>query len=175
MRKTLALFAALWAVQAAPAVAGQFEILSVGMYCPKKPEGERVQAPGTELGWVREKGVLRPHNVSGTNVPADPLLSFGVIYRVPMDMEPTTGYFLLEHPPMGEERSTRQVHTSELVPGQIQGSSWIFEYDYERVPGVWKRSLVVNEEVVWSVTFNVGPAGSNPVVNELCFDDAPMS
>ncbi len=158
-----------------PSFAAGFEVVAVGMHCPEEPEGARMEAPGTELGWIREGRPLRPYDVLGTDIPADHLLSFGITFAVPEEFEVSQGVMVLEHPPMGVAGVTRQTHSVDLVPGQIQGTSWIFEFDYERVHGTWTRSLEVDGETMWSVTFQVGPPGSHPLVNEICFDAMPMS
>lgn len=152
-----------------------YEVISIGMKCPEVPDGEMVEAPDTELGWVREGSGSTGYDVAGTYVPAEMNLSFGVIFRAPEGIAPTTGLLVLEHPPMGPEGITRQTHPTTLLPGRAQGTNWIFEFDYERVQGTWTRSLEVDGETVWSVDFLVGPAGSNGLINEVCFRAAPMS
>jgi len=152
-----------------------YEVVAVGIYCPEKPEGVRVDAPGTELGWVRRGGRSGLFDVPGRYVPAEHNLTFGVIFQVPPDALGGKAELVMTHPPLGTHKVTRQSHEVVLTPGAMQGINWVFEFDYERVQGRWTRSLEVDGQTVWTVDFDVGPAGSNPMVNTICFSDIPIS
>ena len=155
---------ALFLTCAAPAAA-QVDVVAIGMACPAPKLGEVRDAPGTELGQV-VIGTDRTIGIPGTTVPIVPGLSFGFSVALKADT-PLDVTLVTRHPPMGPKRLTVQSFDWDFVPGETRSHFYMFEYDYEMLPGPWTLAIEAEGATLASVDFTVTET-PDPRVDAIC-------
>jgi hypothetical protein len=165
--RVAALLAAL--LTSPPPAAAQVRLIEAGVVCPREPEGELLPAPGTEMGAIRQIDRPITFDLPAREVPTIPLLSFGFRAALEAGAGPLDVDIVIEHPPLGEGRVTRQVWSDTLWPGEVSTNLFTFEFDHEMVPGDWTFAIETGGARLLSVPFTVVPARASGPVEDACF------
>ncbi|WP_179381544.1 DUF3859 domain-containing protein [Jannaschia marina] len=153
---------------AAPAAA-QVRLVEAGIICPRPTDGELIDAPGTESGFIRriEQGLA--FDLPDRTVPTLDQLSFGFRTALKPGTPEMDVTVVVTHPPMGERGIEREEWTDTLTPGTTNLNLFTFEYDYEKVLGPWTFSIEVAGEPVVTVPFEVTETENQGRVEQACF------
>ena len=155
---------------AATSADAKVRLLEAGIVCPEPRDGAaRRAAPDTEIGHIdileRDVGF----DLLDRQVPAMRDLAFGLRVALKAGQPETALTIVLEHPPLGDRAVTRQSWVQWVAGGEDTINLFTFDFPYEMVEGDWAFSIEVEGQRVVSVPFDVGPPGSNPRVDEVCF------
>lgn len=101
-------------------------------------------------------------------VPAVPGMGFGVFTASKGDA--IAGVELrIYHPPMGPEGLTTQHRQGMIVPAGEQGyRGYVFDFDYELLPGAWRIAAYLDGEPVYEVDYTVVPPADAPDLAARC-------
>jgi hypothetical protein len=160
--------AALLATLALP-VSAQVQLIEAGIICPRIVSGEMVEAPDTEVGAIRMIDQALSFDLDARKVPTITNLGFGFRVALEPGIAEQDITIVVTHPPMGERGVTRQAWRDRLVAGETNMNLFTFEFDYEKVPGLWTFSVEVDGEAVVSVPFEVAAEDARGPVEAACF------
>lgn len=133
-----------------------------GYFCARDPS-ELIEAEGTVAGVVNLIEGVPPFIATGTTVPAQIGVGFGVHILVhpafagPVDL-------VIEHPPMGPDGVTRQTWTTDLRADDPDYLGYSFDRDYELLTGQWTITATTNGRLVYRASFDVVRASLMPPV-----------
>lgn len=131
-----------------------------GYFCALEPVDEGV-AEGTISGTVSFVEGPPPFIATGPLVPARIGIGFGVHVRA-RDGFAGDVTVVIEHPPMGPDRVTRQVWITHLSADERDYLGYSFDYEYELVTGPWRMSASSDGRLVYAAEFEVLAAALMP-------------
>ena len=138
-----------------------------GIACPPDEIGLS-PAPGTIDGFIRniDEDVVF---LSGSHVvPAADGVAFGLTYELTGDVELVGTQVVITHPPMGEDKITKQVIFSSPSSARTAVSIYEFDYDYEKVLGEWTFTAIYRGKTLYREVFTVVPPHMVPELATEC-------
>ncbi|SDZ55816.1 protein of unknown function [Jannaschia faecimaris] len=153
---------------ASPASA-QVRLVDAGIICPRESEGEFVDAPGTESGFIRRIRQGLAFDLPDRTVPTMDQLSFGFRTTLKAGAATTPVTVVVTHPPMGERGIEREEWTDVMTPDASNLNLFTFEMDYEKVPGPWTFSIEIDGQPIVTVPFEVTETENQGRVERACF------
>lgn len=141
--------------------------LEAGVVCPPPTVGT-VPAPGTVAGTTYIIDEVPPFVTKARNVPAVIGIGFGVKAMSVNDFGIEDVTIVVTHPPMGADRIRIQKFASRISGIDPSITFYQFDYDYELIPGQWKMMAVHQDEVLYSVAFEVVPPSQIPELAKIC-------
>jgi len=140
--------------------------LERGLFCAV-PEGNRLDAPDTEFGWVHIPEDPVDMRRPGTVVPAVLGLGFGLEYTFAGDA-PFLIRHVVNHPPMPPSGRVQQSWEGWVVGGMTEAVFFQFDIEEELLPGRWSFTALKGEEELFHVAFDVVAPGAAPHLAGLC-------
>ena len=164
----------------APGGAGSFVedpviLVDYGILCPFPDERGRLPAPLTESGEILLIDQNRKIDIRSTIVPAVTDFSFGVRFRLQDGAELDGAMMFIEHPPLGETGLTRQMWPTAPTDGASTLDLFRFEFEHEKVPGLWVLGLMAGGRVLMQQEFQVVAPEDAPDLVEACDGPALLS
>lgn len=141
--------------------------LTAGVVCAPEPIGSS-PAPGTLAG-VTHIIAEEPEFVSNTRkVPALLDIGFGVKAQT-VDPEGTASVtILLTHPEMGESNVTEQTFVTSINGTDPSLTFYQFDFAYELVLGTWAFTAMSDDELLYTVSFEVVDPRLVPELAGVC-------
>lgn len=166
----LSLVAAIWAlpiaaqdIETSPAIIS----LEAGVICPPPTVGS-APAPGTMAGSTHIIEDDPPFVTNVRTVPAVIGIGFGVKALSANDFGMEDVTIMVTHPPMGEDGITTQQFMTRISGVSPSITFYQFDYLYELVAGPWTLTALQNDQVLYSVAFDVVPARGVPELADIC-------
>lgn len=160
--------ALLLAATVMPSTARALTLLDYGVICEVILTNKR-EAQGTESGVVNVIGPGRDFNVRTTTVPAELGLSFGMRITLPRGAAAQTVQVIVQHPPMGTRRITRQRWSAPIAPGEKVMNLFTFESEHELVQGRWRFTIQSADGKTLRRDFRVAGPLAAPEVQDACY------
>jgi hypothetical protein len=144
----------------APTFQDPVEVMEYGVFCDTS-RGETIDAPGTQLGYIKVPPDGLRISIPSQSLPADIGLAFGVFASTTRDVDAT----LMVHRPDLPEPET----WSSFFPAEVSTPNYFaFEWPDEQVPGLWAIEAWEGEQLLFRVEYLVTPAGSDATLFGMC-------
>jgi len=171
MRNQLPAIAALFLSSVAASAEGDFastvQQLDAGILCAAEPVGA-APAPDTIAGETHIIGEEPDFVRLGHSVPAAIGIGFG-IKSLATEAEGIGNVdMVVSHPPMGQNQITTQRFTTSISGVDPSLTFYQFDYAYELVLGTWTFTAMSDEDVIYTVNFEVVDPRQVPELAGLC-------
>ena len=175
MKHALSLAIAITLPMLATAQALQFssDLISLesGVVCPPPAVGKS-PAPGTVAGTTHIIDEQPPFVSTSRRVPAVIGIGFGIKALAADDFGMDGVTVIVTHPPMGADQVQTQQFGTRISGVSPSITFYQFDYDYELITGQWKMVAIKDDQVLYSVTFDVVPPSAVPELASICgFED----
>lgn len=148
-------------------VSSEIAWLEIGIICAPDATGSR-PAPDTVAGATHVIDDSPPFVSHSQTVPAAYGVGFGVrsLARHADGLDDVT--IAITHPPMGDGGTTQQSFVTRIAGLDPSISFYQFDYDYERIPGLWTVTALRNDKPLYVVQFNVVRPETVPELAGVC-------
>lgn len=158
-----------------PFVTAPLALIDFGVFCPDDSDGVRVDAPGTELGYIHRSTEDPVVAIRSTRVPA--ALGFG--FGMKLKALPGTRLFdadvVVTHPSGLTGKSVAERWTADFGDDFVTTDRFTFDFKHELAIGAWTFEVRKDGAVLFHQEFQVVAAQDVPDITNGCGRDRPLS
>lgn len=148
--------------------------LDFGLVCPAGP-ARKLPAPGTHLGEISQRDQSQKVEYTTQVIPLKKGIGFGVDVNALPDGDMIGVTVTVTHPPYPGTDVTRETWISDVIHNASNLNFFLFEFDFEMVPGAWSFSAEYLGETLYSVGFTVVDPARVPHLAGICKDPDLLS
>ena len=148
--------------------------LQAGIICPPETVGTNI-APGTIAGATHIIDVDPPFAAHTQQIPAILGIGFGIKSQTLTQGGLDDITMTVTHPAIGADKTKQQNFTSRIDNQAPSLIFYQFDYPYELAEGTWTMTATHQDEVLFSVAFDVVPPETLPELANICGYDNLLS
>ncbi|PTX57287.1 uncharacterized protein DUF3859 [Litoreibacter ponti] len=153
---------------------GRVTDLDFGLVCPAGP-ARKLPAPGTHLGHITQREAWQKVEFTTQTIPLIKGVGFGVDVNALPDGDMIGVEVTVTHPPYPGTDVTRESWVSDVIHNASNLNFFLFEHDFEMVPGRWSFEARYGSALLFAVDFNVVDPDTVPHLKGVCRDPALLS